>query len=471
MSAPDPFTPNAGQPRWRFTLSHGVVIGSLLLALGLLLAPPAGLPASAALPAALVLVSIGLFATGIIPGHLTALLFFTLATFTGIAPPQVIFGGFAANAFWLIFGGLVLGVAVRSSGLGERLAQRAGELAGAHYPRLIAGVVAIGIVLGFLMPSSVGRAVLLIPLAVALAQRYGFSPGRNGYTGVVLAAAFGTHLPTFAVLPANVPNLVLSGAAETLYGWTPSYGHYLLLHFPILGLLKALVIIVLIVRLYPDRADPPPIAPARRPLSADERRLLWILLSALGLWMTDFLHHLSPAAVAMAAALLVLLPRIGLLPERAFNEINYASLFYVAGIMGIGALVAQSGLGALVARGLLAVLPLQPGQAMQNLISLVAVSAIVGLGTTLPGVPAVMTPLASDMASASGLSLEAVLMSQVLGFSTLLLPYQSAPLVVALALGGVPVAAGVRLALALGAVTLLLLLPLDLLWWRLLGMV
>lgn len=60
-------------------------------------------------------------------------------------------------------------------------------------------------------------------------------------------------------------------------------------------------------------------------------------------------------------------------------------------------------------------------------------------------------------------------MIQVLGYSTPLLPYQASPIVVAMALGGVPTRAGIKLCLALAAVTFFLLLPLDYGWFRLLG--
>ena len=92
-----------------------------------------------------------------------------------------------------------------------------------------------------------------------------------------------------------------------------------------------------------------------------------------------------------------------------------------------------------------------------------------GVVTTLPGQPAVMTPLAGDLAAASGLPLEAVLMIQVLGFSTILLPFQSAPLVVATQLGNESLLATQKLLAVLAVVTFLVLLPLDWLWWRLLG--
>ena len=60
-------------------------------------------------------------------------------------------------------------------------------------------------------------------------------------------------------------------------------------------------------------------------------------------------------------------------------------------------------------------------------------------------------------------------MLQVVVFSTVLLPFESPPMMVALQLGGVGVRPATRLCVALAAVTLLALLPLDYLWWRLLG--
>jgi hypothetical protein len=94
---------------------------------------------------------------------------------------------------------------------------------------------------------------------------------------------------------------------------------------------------------------------------------------------------------------------------------------------------------------------------------------VLGLVTTAPGLPAVMTPLASSLASATGLPLRSVLMSEVLGFSNNLLPYQSPPLVLATQLSALPAGSASRLSLALFAVSTAVVLPIDYLWWRLLG--
>jgi len=436
--------------------------GAVVLAL-----PP--VPA-AELPAlALALPAIGLWATAAIPEHITALAFFTVAMLFHVSPAKVVFAGFESAALWLIFGGLVMGVAVRSTGLGERIAHRLAAAFGTSYWGVITGVTVVGVALGFVMPSSMGRAVLLMPIALSLANRFGFAPGSKGRLAVVLAAAFGCHVPTFSVLPANVPNVVLVGAAETLWHVNFTYGSYLLLHFPVLGFLKTALTVGLIVKLWPD-IPKPGVAEIAGKMSRDETWLAALLTTALALWATDFAHHISPAWISMAAAVILLLPGIGLVGRKAFNEqINYGSVFFVAGIMGLGAMVNESGLGARLAAAILTVVPLTPGHPAANFAGLATVSTLIGLVTTLPGVPAVLTPLAGQMAQAAGMPLEAVLHAQVLGFSNPILPYESAPLVVAMSLGGERLGPALKLCLLLAIITVVVLLPLDYLWWRVLG--
>ena len=60
-------------------------------------------------------------------------------------------------------------------------------------------------------------------------------------------------------------------------------------------------------------------------------------------------------------------------------------------------------------------------------------------------------------------------MLQVPGLSTPLLPYQAPPLIVTMQLAHLRVAEANKLVLAIALATLVVLPPLDYLWWRLLG--
>ena len=453
-------------------MTTGRAIAGLIALAALLLAlfPPTGFPAEAAPAAGLCLAAIGLYATGALPEYVTAILFFLVAMLAKVAPAAVVFSGFTSTAFWLVFGGLVIGVGVRKTGLAERLARAIAGSLGGGYPMVIGGAAAIGLGLAFLMPSTLSRVLLLLPILLAMADGMGFGPGSNGRTGLVLTACFATMIPGFSILPATVPAMVLIGASETLYGIVPTYGAYLLLHFPVLGFLKAAVIAGLALWLFPDRPTAPPEAAPPAPMSRDAKVMAGLLVVALVLWVTDFIHHVSPAWVALAVAAALISPLTGLVPIKDFNEkVAHNSLFYVAGVLGLGAVIEHAGIGDWLAAAALDVFDLRPGAHAEAFALVAGLGAFIATLATQPSVPAVMTPLSDTLAQAAGLPIATVLMMQVVGFSTVLLPYQTPPLVVAMQLAEIPISRGNKLCLALFAATILVLLPLDYLWWELLG--
>jgi anion transporter len=411
------------------------------------------------------------WAFGLFGEPVTSLLFFLLAVLCHVANPATVFAGFASPAWWLVFGGSITALAVQTTGLGRRLAALLfGRVAGAYW-RCIAAVAVAAVGLAFLMPSTNGRVLLLMPIVLAFAERLGLTPGRAGYTGLLLTAAAASYMPPTTILPANVPNSILLGAADQLYGVKLTYGPYLLLHFPVLGALKTVALVWLVCRLFPETEKlGTGQAPARGPMSPAERRLVAVLACSLLLFATDFLHGISPAWVSLAAGIACLMPGIALVTAKEFSErINLTTLVYIAGILGVGAVVADSGLSQRMSEHLLAVSQLAPGETLRNVVVLCAIGAGLGALTTLTGVPAVLTPLAANFAAAAGLPLITVLMLQVPIFSTVFLPFESPPIMIALQLGGVGIRPASKLCLALAAVTLLVLLPLDYLWWRLLG--
>ncbi|MBM3485785.1 MAG: SLC13 family permease [Alphaproteobacteria bacterium] len=433
--------------------------------------PPEGANPLALKAAAIVLVSVGLWSTAALPEYLAAIIFFLLAVATGVAPAAVVFSGFHSGAVWVIFGGLVIGVAVQATGLGVRLACRLVGLFQGSYLGIITGVVMVGVALGFVVPSSTGRVVILMPIVMALADRLGFVSGTTGRIGMALAVGAGTLLPTFAILPAAVPNLGLVGAAESIYGIHITYGTWLKTHFPVIGLLPIIVLPVLIARLFPDTARPPDRGEAIAPPGARETRLAVVLVAALLLWITDFLHGIAPAWVAMAAAVMILLPRIGVLPPTTLVErVNYGPWFFVAGVVGIGAFVTHTGLGALLAERILAAGALQRGADFANYLIIVAFGMGMGLVASMPGQPGIMVPLAGGLAEATGWPVYDVLMAIVASWPLVLFPYELPPVVVACHLGGVRFATAARVLTLFTAIAWVVLVPLQYLWLRLLGL-
>jgi len=422
------------------------------------------------LPSLIVGVTIMLWATSLLPEFITALLFFAAAMVAKIAPPEVIFGGFASSAFWLVFSGFVLGVAIRKTGLADRAARALSARLTDSWPLMVGSVVLLSYALAFVMPSNMGRIALLMPIVAAMAARAGINDGTRAWYGLALAVGFGTFQLSATILPANVPNLVMSGAAEGSYGIHLNYLPYLLLHTPVLGLLKGLVLIGLICWLFPGKPHAPRELTPAGPMSREEKRLAWLLAVVLIMWVSESWHGIGPAWTGLAAACVTLLPRVGFITGDEFSSgVNMRTCIYVAGILGLAITVTQTGIGSAVGGALLHVMPLDPDNPFTSFLALTGITTALNFIMTANGVPALYTTLAQSFADATGFPLLSVIMIQVLGYSTPLLPYQASPIVVAMALGKVPARAGMLLCLALAIATYLVLLPLDYAWFRVLG--
>lgn len=452
-------------------LQWTVALALFGMAAFILTLPDEVMPAEARHGGALAAAGIALWATGLVAEHVTALLFFVVAMVFEVAGARTVFSGFSSPALWMLFSGSIIGSAVQKTGLGARIAHAISRRVGASYSGILLGILLVAGVLTFLMPSSTGRIVLLMPIALSLADAFGFEQGRKGRTGIVMMTGLAAFLLGFGILPANVPNLVMLGAADTIQNVKLVYGEYLWLHYPVLSLLKAGVIFVAVRFIFPDKVTMPAEGQAvAGPLSRDERVLVLIICSTLLLWTTDFWHGISPAWVALAGAIACLMPPASLIRPDDTNPITpMRPLLYIGGILSLGAVVAETGFADHAANAFLAVADLQQGDDTRNFFVIVLASLGISVLGTAPTVPAVMMPLAAKLAAATGLSIGTIIMMQPPAFSTVLLPFQGPPIVIAMQLGKVRMADGIKVTLAVGLVSLLILLPLDYLWWVALG--
>ena len=122
-------------------------------------------------------------------------------------------------------------------------------------------------------------------------------------------------IPTFSILPSNVPNVVLAGAAEAIHKIQFTYSDWFILHFPVIGLLSMCVLPLMIRCIFPDEisarnSD----TEIKTPLTIVEKKLICILIVTLTLWGTDNFHGVSPAWISLGAGIFCALPFTGLLP-------------------------------------------------------------------------------------------------------------------------------------------------------------
>lgn len=411
------------------------------------------------------------FATRVLPEAVTALLCFLAFLGLGAAPASVIFSGFTSGGFWLLFSGLIIGAAITRSGLGQQVALRIFSRTGTSYWRAILMLSLSGVGLGLLVPSTIPRVIVLMPVAVSLATTMGFSSGSRGQIGLAITAAVSTLVPTYAILTANLPTIVQYGALEALYGIEPAYGAYLIAQLPVNLVRFALLLAILLPFAKNNTATPETALAPVEPMTQRQRRLLGLLTVAIIFWATDAVHGISPAWIALSVATILLWPVSGLLEKDAMRtSVDFSPAIFLAGIFAVSAVAGHVGLSTLVADALIPHLGLAGGSTLHDLYAITGVSILISHLTTAPAAPLVLAPLAAAMADASGWPVTTVSMAQIIGISTPLLPFQAPPLIVAMALAPIPAATLTRLCIALAVGVALLGLPITWLWWQLIGL-
>lgn len=439
----------------------------VIIALSVLVAQ---LPAPAQSPRAMhglaiVLATVMLWATQALPAWVSGLAFFAVALPSLIAPPLPLLSGFWSNAAALVFGGLLLGTAAERSGLGRFVARGLVERFVTSYPMFLLGILIGAGALSFLVPATMGRLALTIPIVAATAKAAGYEPGSNGYLGAMATTVAGNFLTAFAILPANLTNVIAIGAMEGLHGPIVRYGEFLLYGMPVLGLAKGVLfwamVIVLCPAPAPKRQGPGDVAG----LAPAGRRLALILaITVLG-WATDFVHGVQPGWIALAAGLACILPGIGLVEPREAFDLNKANaILSLAAVLGLATVLTRSGASDLIGPELARLAAVEGRSAVYGFIAIAVMASLTAAVATSVGAIATITPVIGPIAAATGLSLPMGLMAELTGLQCVYFPFEAVPLMVGFAMAKVATGAAIRVLAPIGLVSLVTIVPLNAFW-------
>lgn len=445
--------------------SFGVVTGFAFVFYGVFLNDDGAIWMAAGLGFAAII----LFATRAVPEIVVAFGIFLTALAIGIVPRETVFAGLMSSGFWLLVSGIVLGAAITSTGLAARISAHLLAATGPSYGRAIFVVAAAGLALGVLIPSTMPRIIVMIPVAAALANHLQLAPDGKGAIGLVATAATATLLPTYSILTANLPTIVHVGTMDQLYRVQSTYSGYLFLQWPV-NALRFFLLVALMIGFTCEPVRCATAATETQDARPEQRRLLFVLGAAIAMWMTDFAHGIPPAWVALAAAAIVLWPRFGMLSATAMREkIDLTPAIFFASIITVVGVARAVNLDQILAEFIIGTLPLDDGGGLASIYGVYGFSVLLSHLTTAPAAPAVLVPFAASLSEATGLPLDVISMTQIIGIATPIIPYQAPPLIVAMSISKVPNIVFLRLCFFLALTVTIIGIPLSFLWWQLIG--
>jgi anion transporter len=388
----------------------------------------------------------------------------------GLRLPDVA-SGFAGEVTFFLIGAVGIGAAVEASGLAARAARFLSRSARNSPTRLYVQMIAGFPVLALLMPSAITRNAVLIPAYREALDGMGIAAQRRTGRAIMLALGILNPLASSALLTGGTTSI----AAATLLGGFSWLGWFVLMAVPYYALLccGGVLVRVLVGRFEP--ADPkaaPPAAAAREPYSAAEKRTLTVLALTAVLWLTDRVHHLSPAVPALLGAALLMLPRVGVISWKAFEaRLSWGLILTVGTSLSLAALMTSTGaaawLGHLLA-GRLSGLAEAPALLLAGLI--VAVVVVHLAITNLAACVALLLPIAATIAAGAGLNPVVVGLATLIAVDAVILyPVQTAANLMAYETGYFDRGDVVKLGLGMLAATIVVV-ALVLPYWAFLGL-
>lgn len=447
-----------------------MLLATATLALAVMLLLPESVGLRPRLGLGVVVATVALLALGPLDGIRVTAVFFALALATDTAPMETLVAGFWSNATLLAFGGLIIGTAAQRSGLGAFVARvLLGRFLGS-YLGLLTGILIGAGALSFLVPSTMGRLAITLPIVMGLARDIGYEPGSRGWSGVVLTTVVGNFLTAYAVLPGNLLGVIVHGAAEAVHGPRHGYLEHLVMMGPVLGIAKGIMVLGLVRLIFPAPPPRPPADEGARTLAPAGRRLAVLLAMTVALWATDFMHGLKPGWTAAVVGVLCMLPPIALVrPVEALDVHRLNAVLSVPAVLGLATVLTHSGAAALVSTTALGLVQLDGHGPAFGFAAVALVTALVSLLATTVGTVAIVTPLLGAAEAATALPIKAGIVAEMVGLQCLFFHYEAMPVLVGIAIGQVSPATAARLMAPLALSGLVVILPLAIWWLGVLG--
>jgi len=266
----------------------------------------------------------------------------------GIADEEIIFSGFVNDSSWFLVGALLIGVMATKSGLPQRIANFVISHIGVTYSRVVLGLIIIDLLLTFVVPSGAAVLVIMASLSLAVMKLFDAGKGSNIGRGLFVMLTYLTGIFNKMII-AGSASIMSRGMIEQA-GVTVSYAQW------VAAFLPTIVVTVIAAWWFTLKAFPPEAASlsdrseqVKAHFRTTER---WTPLSiksvllcalALALWLTDWLHGLSPAVIAFAVGLFAMVPFVDVLNEKDFRSINLLPFFFTAAAIGMSEVLEATG--------------------------------------------------------------------------------------------------------------------------------
>jgi anion transporter len=227
------------------------------------------------------------------------------------------------------------------TGLDRRIALMVLSKMGARTNRVLIGVILVGLLLSFFVPSTTARVACMVPIVMGIISAFGVSRTSKFAGVLMIATAQADSIWNVAIKTAAAQNMIAVGFIEKELNHTITWLEWFTAAFPF-GVLMSIALYWVLMKLMPpeieqveggDETIRREMAGLGR-MTIPEKKLLGISLALLFFWSTEgVLHSFDTSSTTLVAITLMLLPTIGVMDwKETVNKIPWGTIL----LFGVG---------------------------------------------------------------------------------------------------------------------------------------
>ena len=350
-----------------FGKKYGLLLALLAMAAVYLLPTPADLPTEGHRLIGILVFAVIVWMTEGVSYPVSAFVIVTFMSFAlGLAPnpakPGAIIGtanalkmalsGFSSSAWALVAGAMFLSAAMMITGLDKRIALVVMSHIGVKSNRLVIGVIFVGFLLSFFVPSTTARVSCMVPIVIGIIRAFGLKMGSTFAGVLMMAVAQADSLWNIGIKTAAAQNMVAIGFIQQVLGEDISWLEWFIAAAPYAAIMSVILYFLLLHVMPPEIKEMPGGKEAldkmlheMGPISVPEKKLLFISILLLCFWVTEKkLHPFDTTTVTIAGIMLMMLPRIGFMTwKEAVPHINWGTVALFGVGISLGSALLKSG--------------------------------------------------------------------------------------------------------------------------------
>lgn len=400
----------------------GLILGILTI-ITVNLLPLSGISPQGKMALGLTLMTVVFWAFQIAQSGYTSGLYLVCLVIFKVAEPAVVFSPFLGSTIYLVIGAYLIASAVKSSGLGERIAYAFILKFVSTYKSIIYSIFMLTFILSIIIPHPWPRAFIIMSVMDVVIKSANIPKEDRAKIGFTVFAA---AVPVSMILLTG--DSVINSLTVQASGQSISYIQWLIYMGPpniIASILTCFLILLLFkpsqeVKLNKDEINDKLINLGK--LTPIEKRTLTWLIIAVIFWMTDFIHGIEIGWVTFLLAMLMSLPLIGeVLSPKQWQDVPINVLLFLAAAMAISKVGSVTGMNQWIAETVLpSYIPSNPYflaiiiAAISIILHMVLGSVVAVLGIAVPALliftlPMGISPLATTLLVCTSVSIHYIL--------------------------------------------------------------